>query len=256
MPKANEIIDLLVSDLAWRKHEVSTLLLSVGSDNEEVMKKSLILLLYAHWEGYVKNIFKQYILFIADRSLPLNELTDNFKAIHLKGLIGELDSSKHTLTLSNELKFMNKLKGEKVCFSVKPSFSGDKDKSIINTTSNLSYKILESFLEIGGLGKKPCLALKKTYIDKNLLGNRNIIAHGSIMPVDSGDSLSSIHEIKKLKSFIFCILDSLKDDVSGHIEKEFYLMANSALATQHNSVTERQLSKNIDEVFFDKSKKF
>jgi len=45
----------LERDLSWRKLEISHLFMIFDSvENKEVISKSMILLLYAHWEGFIK----------------------------------------------------------------------------------------------------------------------------------------------------------------------------------------------------------
>ena len=99
-----QLEDLLFEDWTWRKIEISDLILIAEKEENEVLLKSIILLLYAHWEGYIKKTSKSYIKFIADNKFNIAELTENFKAISLKGLAKEVLASSNTLTLSNELK--------------------------------------------------------------------------------------------------------------------------------------------------------
>jgi hypothetical protein len=77
--------------------------------SEEVILKSLILLIYAHWEGYIKKSSKLYLKYVSESKKNLNELTDNFKAVTLKNLIKQCFISKESLTLQNEINVLNKL---------------------------------------------------------------------------------------------------------------------------------------------------
>lgn len=47
----------LVDDLTWRKKELTALMfIAKKNEHEEAILKSIILLLYAHWEGYIKKV--------------------------------------------------------------------------------------------------------------------------------------------------------------------------------------------------------
>ena len=52
--KYEQLENLLDEDLGWRKVEISDLLFLAKETQKEVVLKSVILLLYAHWEGYIK----------------------------------------------------------------------------------------------------------------------------------------------------------------------------------------------------------
>ncbi len=42
------------SDIAWRKKEVSNVILMHSEENSELIVKLSVLLIYSHWEGCVK----------------------------------------------------------------------------------------------------------------------------------------------------------------------------------------------------------
>ena len=76
-----------------RKLEISDLILIAEKEENLVLLKSLILLLYSHWEGYIKKSSKTYLKFIAENKFKLCDLTDNFRAVALKG-ISKADSQR------------------------------------------------------------------------------------------------------------------------------------------------------------------
>ena len=61
--KYEQLENLLDEDLGWRKVEISDLLFLAKETQKEVVLKSVILLLYAHWEGYIKKSSKLKIKF-------------------------------------------------------------------------------------------------------------------------------------------------------------------------------------------------
>ena len=66
--KIEQFQDFLDKDLAWRKHEISQLFMILDTvESKEVIGKSIILLLYAHWEGFVKKSSKCYLKYVSER---------------------------------------------------------------------------------------------------------------------------------------------------------------------------------------------
>lgn len=79
-----EFDDELDSDMSWRKKEISVLYMLAQKKDDEVLLKSLILLIYAHWEGFIKRSSKIYLKYISDKNIKIDRLENNFHAITLK----------------------------------------------------------------------------------------------------------------------------------------------------------------------------
>lgn len=83
--KLEQFEDFLSEDLSWRKMEISQLFRLINSsENKDVLIKSSVLLLYAHWEGYIKKSSKYYLKYVSEKKVKIKNLTTNFKAIVLK----------------------------------------------------------------------------------------------------------------------------------------------------------------------------
>jgi hypothetical protein len=226
--KLSQLEELLEEDLGWRKKELSTLILIAKNTNEEVVLKSIILLLYAHWEGYIKKSSKLYLKYISESKKNLNELTQNFKAVALKNLISQCFQSKDSLTLQNEISVINGLsKAETKKFKIAIDINNDYDKSIIDTNANLKPKVFKNIISIIGLNYKSQIASKEKYIDSHLLANRNLIGHGSKYKkiIDSGFELE-IKDIEKLRDIIFSIIDNYREELVEYSKEEYFLNSN------------------------------
>src|SRR5690554_1084686 len=103
-----QLEDFLDDDLNWRKREITELLFIAKEKNSEVIFKSLILLLYSHWEGYIKKSSKLYFKYIVEKKIVLRNLSPNFKAAALKNNINQCFDSKDSINLSKELSFISK----------------------------------------------------------------------------------------------------------------------------------------------------
>lgn len=226
--KYDDFEKILLEDLAWRKKEISEMYLIASDKGNEVLLKSLILILYAHWEGYIKQSSKLYIKYICEEKVHLCDLTFNFKAIVLKLNISNVINSKENFTLSNEVKFMEKYeKMQEKRFKVNIDINNEFDKSIINTHDNLNPKVFKNILNILGLKYLDSFASRQKYIDMHLLGNRNAIGHGSKFDTENQDDFElSIEDIGKLKQFIIEVIDFYTVMMLDYIGSEYYLVNN------------------------------
>ncbi|OIV41188.1 MAE_28990/MAE_18760 family HEPN-like nuclease [Flavobacterium johnsoniae] len=261
--KLNKLEELLEEDLGWRKKELSDLILIAKQTGEEVVLKSIILLLYAHWEGYIKRSSKLYLNYISDSKKFLNELTENFRAVILKGIINQCIASKEALTLQNELIVLSKLSNaDKIKFKIKTGYNNesneldvenDFDNTIINTHSNLNPKVFKNILSVIGLQYKTQIESREKYIDSHLLANRNSIGHGSRLKKQiSEDFALEINDIEKLRDVIFSIIDNFSDELVEYCKEEYFLISNQHKLTSYIELKELELSntfKYIDEKY-------
>lgn len=252
MAKLNldSFIETVNDDLLWRKKEVSDLIFLHNDDNNFLILKSAILLIYSHWEGYVKNISKQYLILVSDLDLPLSKLCLNFEAIDIKGSIKNCLTSSESLSLTNELDFLNRLyDDEQKKFKLPSSFRKDKDKTVINTRDNLNIETFQAFLKIIGVSNFDPLLARITYVDEKLLTNRNIIAHGSKLHPKAKTFDMDIIEIKKLRDLIILIMEQLRDELIYFAEKELYLHENQSTALARSKHTNNKLELAIKEIY-------
>ncbi len=250
MGKLDKLILSIDGDIAWRKKEVSKIILMHSEENSDVVVKSSVLLIYSHWEGCVKNLCKLYLSYVSSLSIGISELTDNYKAISLKGKIKQMVDSSESLTMSNELSFIRSVdEGSEDKFNVSSRFSrSDKDKSIINTEDNLNHKIFESLVNIVGVGEKSCLVTKKAYIDEKLLSNRNKIAHGNKVDGFTDEFDLDIGSIKSIKNLVFSVIDSLAADLKYYAENQYYLSCKNPEKDEYNIHSNRSLESEIAEI--------
>ena len=243
-----QLENFLDEDLNWRKREITELLFLAKESNSIVVFKSMILLLYAHWEGYIKKSSKIYIKYIVESRTPLKKLSSNFKAAALKGNINRCIDTNNSSNLANELSFINKylrLEDKKFRISIDPD--DEFDNSIIDTQSNLSPKILKNIYGILGIQFKDALATRGNYIDRNLLHVRNTIGHGGKYDNDSeGDLILEISDIERLKNVIILIIDNFRDELLEYAYKEYYLISNEKERIEYDSTKEKELNKLLE----------
>jgi len=187
-----DLYDHLSSNMAWRKKELSILkgmiISSTSKSMEDALLRSGIALLYAHWEGFVKLSASTYLEYIGKRRLPYQQLSNNFIAIRLNQIIKRLSTVNKVSECMDIVEFFLNGLGER--FSV-------PNKNVINTESNLSSKVFKEIICTLNFDYSP-YATKETIIDEKLVSNRNEIAHGQYLFIDSDDYFRLESEILSL----------------------------------------------------------
>lgn len=167
----NELQDAIDHEMAWRKHELSAIRANVVNSKKsakETAIRAAVALLYAHWEGSIKNIATYYLEYVAMQGLPYGQLKPNFLAVTVKYNLKQFeDSNKSTIHTSVVSDIINSQ-------TIKSKIPTE---GIIKTDSNLKSDI---FIEIMSTIGLPCTDYEPSYklIDSVLLEKRNKIAHG------------------------------------------------------------------------------
>jgi hypothetical protein len=177
---SENLSETLVNDLRWRRKELSALksliYKSISTAQQKVLLRSAIVILYAHWEGFVKLAANSYLEFVAWQKLPYNELSPNFIALAMKEKLDQAKES-NKATIYNEVAvfFITKLSDR----------SNIKYENRI-FTSNLSSSVLKEIMSMLGLDYS-FYELKEKFLDEKLLARRNQIAHGNYIDLDRED---------------------------------------------------------------------
>ena len=117
----NNLQDAIDSEMAWRKKELSALKSNIQSSRsfaKETALRAGIALLYAHWEGAIKNIAYYYLVYVSFQKVPYNKLKNNFLAVTLKQKLLQFEETNKTtlqtaiinsiFEISNLLKYQQK----------------------------------------------------------------------------------------------------------------------------------------------------
>ncbi len=177
-----QLVGLVDEDLAWRKRELSKVLTAVDSATADPVALSTfvragIVLLYAHWEGFLKKTLSEYVEYVSYQRPSQESLTDGFMTLCWKKHVqwGNLPATNQRLGLLT--RFFRSRETSRMVFL---------DSRVIDTKSNLSFPVAEDLLWSVDI-ESDWLAPKAKLIDKALLGRRNHIAHGQFLDVDSKD---------------------------------------------------------------------
>ena len=167
---------LIDDDFTWRKNELFLFKTRIPDDKTVSFQKPLlragIAILYAHWEGFVKNASTLYLQHISFKHLKNSELQSQFVALNLSNKIKDLEINK----LESKTKIINFL------FDEYNKKSNIPFKSIINTKSNLKFDVFVDILftlDIDSINYQANESLINDLVDL-----RNTIAHGEYKEID------------------------------------------------------------------------
>jgi hypothetical protein len=174
----NQLYDALSSSLAWRikeLHQVKEFVRtsSASPTKQDVAIRAGVALLYAHWEGYIKEAATDYVEFVARQDVKYEELAANFVAIAMKGMLNQATQTNKATIYNKVAEFF--LSG----LSQKCSFSWE---NVIRTDSNLSSTVLREIVHSIGVDYSG-FETKANLIDETLLHTRNSVAHGQYLTV-------------------------------------------------------------------------
>lgn len=203
-----ELILELDEGLAWRKKEMSALRFAVQSSSESdqrFMIRAAIALIYAHWEGYIKDAATRYLKYVGKRRLLYSELAEPFAALGIRREAGQLVNSVEPYDYIEAYR----------SFLARQSIESNlPDDNVIDTGSNLNYKRFRRILTMVGID---CTRYdtREAMIDEKLLKNRNNIAHGELVQPDFDD-------YDELHCAVTDMLAAVKDQVSDAVVKKAY----------------------------------
>lgn len=184
---ADELRAALEAELAWRQEELAFFknqLNEILEENKYKYRKSLVLILYSHLEGYIKICLQTYIQYINSQRLDRRDVSTGLMVASMhKEFIAyenldrkcevfrrELPDDARLHRLYRRVDFMEKVE----------DFKDQKltiDDQIIDTESNLWYIVLQKNLYKVGL---PINLFDEYQRDIDALVNRrNSIAHGN-----------------------------------------------------------------------------
>jgi len=209
-----ELIDALNDDLAWRKKELAALRFAVENSpvlEQPIMIRAAIALVYAHWEGYVKDAGTRYMKYVAMRRLPYSDLADHFAAL---GVRREARKLVYAGTPDARVQAYRDL------VTTQTGQSSLPDTDVIDTGSNLNYERFASILNTLGIDSKS-YSTREAMIDERLLKTRNCIAHGSFVEPDF-DQYGEVHTV------VLEILSAVRDQIAEAAQNGAYRRSKTA----------------------------
>ena len=199
----DEFQDAVDSETAWRKKELSSISSNIATSKKAI--RAGIALLYAHWEGLIKNLATYYLCYVSFQNCRYDELKCNFMALSINKEIKLFKESKKA-SIHNQV--VNKIRTEG-SYKAKIPY-----EDVIKTGSNLNSEVFIEIMETIGLDYaeyEPSFVM----IDEVLLKMRNEIAHG--------ERLESIDLDEKRFKEIYDVVTDLMNKFVAQITNAVYL---------------------------------
>lgn len=187
----SEFQDALDKSFAWRLREVSYIrTTALGSESfaQVALLRAGLPLLYAHWEGFVKQASEIYIGYVSEQRIPYQQLASCFVVFGAKKHLLHLTQSKSATANIEAVEFLRTSESLASVLALSTS---------VNTESNLSSIVFENIATSIGVTLAPYSAYANL-IDKTLVDRRNKIAHGEFLELDVAAFLSLAEDVTKL----------------------------------------------------------
>ena len=167
----DELQDYVDKEMSWRRKELSAIKSNIFVAKEFAKNTALrsgIAILYAHWEGMIKNIATAYLLFVANQRLQYKELKNNFWSIAVKNDLLGFDETRKSSRHNKIIKNIRNMEDKRAHIPY---------EDVIKTKSNLNSDVFIEIMETIGLDYSQYEGNFKL-LDEVLLKMRNEIAHG------------------------------------------------------------------------------
>ncbi|ODR93443.1 hypothetical protein AUC69_04380 [Methyloceanibacter superfactus] len=212
----SQLQENLDNEMGWRIKELSSLKVSVKgavSIAEPTIVRAGIALLYAHWEGFIKNGSTAYLNYITNQGIKYEELKSCFVVFGLKGYLNTLTVSRKAEANEKAIDFIM----EQMTNPAKISLS-----SAIDTESNLTSKVFDN-IAVSLSISRTAYESKYNLIDQSLVLRRHKIAHGEYLDL-------SAKEWRSLTDEVLSLMRQFKTDIENAASLQLYRRAASEIA--------------------------
>lgn len=216
----------LEQELTWRHNELrflTNVMLGLQDDaDQRVFRKALLVMLYAHFEGFCKAALTVFVRTVNRENLECGQLNSTLAAAALQKVFAGLDGSSKSPVfnralpndeplhrVSRQIEFLSNLP---VVLAIKPAAISE---DIVDPESNLKPIVLKKNLFRLGLRHDAFEAHDVTI--HQLLRRRNDVAHGA-----KADGLTP-EEFEPLRQAVYSIMDEIKSHVLTALSEKLYL---------------------------------
>ncbi|WP_185753388.1 MAE_28990/MAE_18760 family HEPN-like nuclease [Stenotrophomonas rhizophila] len=202
-------------DLAWRKKEIVAILRATArvSASKQYYCRAGVVMLCAHWEGFLKKAVGLYVKFVFSQELKYTEMSDHFVAISFYDDVVEAAKANYPGARQHHLKLSKK---------IRDATTGPA-RWKVGTHGNPSSEVLSCLMESIGIdGQLNMSAAEwvaaKTFVDSLLLAERHKIAHGEGLQVDSD-------VFRERVTIVLSLCQAISDAILAAAQSESYRVA-------------------------------
>jgi hypothetical protein len=185
-----ELVDKIAQDHVWRIREISELKSLIQSSAASIIRKQVlcrsgIAVLYAHWEGFIKKSGTYFLEYVANQRHNISELRSNFVTLLVRAKIDQASASKKYSAFDEVTRYIMDNQNTRARIPV---------KNVVDTQSNLSTTVLKEIMWCLGLDYQ-LFTSKEKLIDLQLVGRRNHVAHGELLEISDLDFFDMADEV-------------------------------------------------------------
>jgi hypothetical protein len=193
---------LVTEDYTWRVREISDLKQVIrlsGASYGSVARKAALALVYAHWEGHVLFVASAYLSYIAMRKLKFSTLIPSLQAVRLTGHIDQWQKQRDTIGL--RLNIIETIKAmERDQFKKVPA-------DAVSTGGNLNFDRFSDICKVMMIDATK-IVLDREFLDNEIVGARNRIAHGDYIVVTD-------ERLLKASDFVLNLMRTFRSDIEN-----------------------------------------
>jgi hypothetical protein len=197
-----DLSDKLDHEIAWRKKDLFAIKSLVKTNDTDTYLRMSVPLIYAHWEGFVKNAVIYYYSYIRNQTHTFSEVNKGLQTLIIEKQLKANDSNfrkaQKTIDRINDVQNIK--------------WPGDE---LLSTQSNLNYDVLCELLTKLGMDVSS-FETRQKFINKILIERRNNVAHGSFIELCKTDIITMADECIQL-------IENVKVEVENHSLQKKYL---------------------------------
>lgn len=205
-----QLDDKISEESSWRMHELTTarrITQQAHGSAQIASLRSGVLILYAHWEGWIKNVSQLYIRYVNTKKYRLEQLSPAFLGNAIKTRIAASQAANQSSVHTDFALFIQRDLSGRATLS----------ENLVRSESNLSSAVLFDILGRLGLEQLPLYTNRAKMIDEELVERRNSIAHGKFLEIDEKDFLD-------LHANVLQLLQLFTDQVRNAASTERHLI--------------------------------
>ena len=192
------LLSRLDEEYGWRLKEIHLLKRIAErqtAENQIACTRANIVMLYAHWEGFIKACAEAYLQYVTAQKTVMRDLKDNFIALSLRSKLRLFD----TRSMQDDCRAI-----EAIMSSLEQRAHVPTNDQI-RTRSNLRFEVFSEICVVVGIDSSP-YATREKLIDVSLVDARNEVAHGKYLS-------KGIEDYARLCSETLELMQMFKTDV-------------------------------------------
>jgi hypothetical protein len=193
MRTLDDFFDDIDGNRTRRARELSDIKLRLGSGGSDIESKALVVLAYAHWEGFYNDCTRAYLSFLRTANAQVSSVSWPLLAGALSSEIDRMRDRNHSMEA--RIDFIQSIQAALTC-----DFGGYDDKSIM-ARSNLDFAKLSLNWRLMSFELSPFQAYRLR-IDKELVGWRHQVAHGDSPDLTRMDAGAHIDLVTTLQLMV------------------------------------------------------